>query len=172
LEGVEVPPSTYGAVVSENPWTDPGHARDYLVRRDEMPHQREGYAALLEFVPASPRRVLDLATGDGYLLARIRALHAEVEGLAVDFSSEMLGRARARFASEPAVSVVEHNLEEALPMSWGTFDVIVSSYAIHHLEHDRKRALYGEVRHLLEPGGQFCNLDHVASPTPELHRRS
>jgi hypothetical protein len=41
--------------------------------------------------------------------------------------------------------------------------------AIHHLEHERKRTLYGEVFEALAPGGVFANLEHVASPTRALH---
>ena len=89
--------------------------------------------------------------------------------IACDFSAEMLGRARARFADVPSVTVIEHDLDDALPESWGTFDTIVSGFAIHHVVDERKRTLYGEVFEHLEPGGTFCNLEHVDSPTPELH---
>jgi SAM-dependent methyltransferase len=151
-----------------NLWSEPTHARDYLERRRNIPHRDEGYAALLEFLAPAPRRVLDLGTGDGYLLALIRDVQPHITGVAADFSVEMLDRARARFADTP-VDVAEHNLDEPLPTSWGPFDAVVSAFAIHHVSDDRKRALYGEVFDRLSPGGMFANLEHVASPTPELH---
>jgi len=53
--------------------------------------------------------------------------------------------------------------------SFGFFDVIVSGFAIHHLEDERKRGLFAEVASQLHPGGLFANLEVVASATPELH---
>jgi SAM-dependent methyltransferase len=156
-------------VTAINRWTEPEWAQRYLRERDDIPHRREGFEVLMELLPPAPRRVLDLGTGDGHTLALVRAVRAGVAGVGVDFNAEMLSQARARFAREPDVEIVEHDLDRRLPASLGRFDLVVSSFAIHHCVDARKHALYSEVFDMLEPGGAFYNLEHVDSPTPALH---
>ena len=151
-----------------NLWSESAWAQRYLRERDDLPHRMEGFAVLTELLPVAPRRVLDIGTGDGYTLGLVRGVHPEADGVGLDFSAEMLGLARERFAGEPGVEIVEHDLDDPLP-ALGTFDLVVSSFAIHHCVDGRKRALYGEVFDVLEAGGRFLNLEHVDSATPELH---
>ena len=150
-------------------WTTAAHVDRYLERADEFPRRAEGESALLEQVPLGARRVLDLGTGDGRLLALLRRDRPAMVAVGIDFSALMLDAARTRFAGDVGVEFVEHNLVQPLP-ALGTFDAVVSSMAIHHLEHERKRALYHEVFELLEPGGILANFEHVASPSERLHR--
>jgi len=154
--------------MSVNLWTSSEHALDYLSRADSIPHRVEGEAALLEFIPAAVGRILDLGTGDGRLLALVKLDHPEATAVAIDFSPTMLEAAQKRFRGDSAVTVMAHNLDRPLP-ELGNFDAVVSSFAIHHLTHQRKRELYAEVYRVLNPGGMFCNLEHVSSPTREMH---
>lgn len=149
-------------------WTIAEHVSRYLDRADEFPHRAEGESVLCEQVPLEARRVLDLGTGDGRLLAVMQAARPEMQSVGLDFSEVMLQAARERFAGNERVELVKHDLSEPLP-ALGRFDAVVSSFAIHHLEHERKRSLYQEVFELLEPGGVFANFEHVASPSPRLH---
>lgn len=151
-----------------NLWTKTDHALDYLGRADSIAHRTEGESSLLEFIPRTTRRILDLGTGDGRLLALVKREHPNTEAVAIDFSPAMLEAAKKRFAGDSSVEVRTHNLDNPLP-DLGKFDAVISSFAIHHVVHERKRALYSEIHGLLNAGGAFCNLEHVASPTPSLH---
>jgi len=151
-----------------NLWPSAEHALEYLRRADSIPHRVEGEATLLEFLPAHADRILDLGSGGGRLLALVKAARPGGEFIALDFSPTMLDTLRELFATENRVTVVAHNLDEPLP-AMGSCDAVVSSFAIHHLTHPRKRSLYQEIFALLTPGGVFCNLEHVSSPSAHLH---
>jgi tRNA (cmo5U34)-methyltransferase len=152
-----------------NLWSSAEHALDYLRRADSIPHRVEGEATLLEFIPASARRILDLGSGAGRLLVLVKAARPRAEFVALDFSPTMLTELEKLFGNDPAVTIVAHDFDQ--PMSaMGQFDAVISSFAIHHVTHERKRAIYAEVFAMLAPGGVFCNFEHVASPTPALHR--
>jgi SAM-dependent methyltransferase len=149
-------------------WKSRDHALTYLSWADQFPHRTEGEVVLLETVPREVHRILDVGAGDGRLLSLLRMERPHAQGVALDFSPDMLAAAGARFAGDPLIELVDHDLELPLP-DLGNFDVVISSLAIHHLHHERKFSLYTEIFNILRPGGIFCNLEHVSAPSARLH---
>ena len=119
--------------MSTNLWVRREHALAYLQERERLPHRADAYEQVLELLPSSVERILDLGTGDGILLELALADRPDAAGVGVDFGEEMLRRARERFAADERRSVVEHDLATPLP-ELGIFDAVISSFAIHHLE--------------------------------------
>jgi tRNA (cmo5U34)-methyltransferase len=151
-----------------NLWSTTEHALGYLAKADSIPHRTEGEAVLLDYIPTTAKRILDLGTGDGRLMALLKIDRPSATGIALDFSPIMVEKAQARFQDDKSIEVISHNLDDTLP-DLGTFDAIVSSFAIHHVTHDRKQSLYQEIFNFLTPGGIFTNLEHVASPNQKIH---
>jgi ubiquinone/menaquinone biosynthesis C-methylase UbiE len=115
-------------------------------------------------------RFLDVGSGDGAMSELMLAAHSGSSAQLVDFSEPMLARAGQRLgAFEGRWSVAHADLRDA---SWtaqipeGPYDAAVSSYAIHHLVSERKRALYAELFELLAPGAMFVNMDVVTVAGP------
>ena len=117
------------------------------------------------------RRFLDLGCGDGVLSSAILERYPEARGVLADFSTPMLEAAAKRFADRTSfVRLV--NADYALA-SWiesvkdgGPYDAIVSGYSIHHQPDARKREIYREIFGLLDSGGVFVHVEHVASASP------
>jgi cyclopropane fatty-acyl-phospholipid synthase-like methyltransferase len=126
---------------------------------------------LLRWNPQAPRRILDLGTGDGILLATALEACSGATGVGVDFSPLMLERARGRLARfGDRATTVEADLQSP---AWrdgvpGPFDAVISGFALHHLPDERKRALYAEIHGLLADGGVCVNCEHIASSTPAV----
>lgn len=152
-------------------WKTVEHALGYLARADKIPHRTEGESVLLEEVPSQAVRMLDIGAGDGRLLDLCLLKCPNTRGVALDFSPPMLKKLRNKYGEEERVEVIEHDINHPLPSSLGSFDVIVSSFSIHHVDHQRKYKLYEEIWRILEEGGVFCNLEHVSSPTHHLHEQ-
>lgn len=149
-------------------WSDSERVTEYLSR--EIPHRDIAEEMLLRALPPQTTRFVDLGTGDGRLLSLVRSRHTEAEGLGLDSSDPMLDRARTRFNGDPHIELREHDLRVRLPDT-GASDAFVSGLALHHLEDERKRELFGEIHALLTPSGVFANLDLVRSASPRLHER-
>ncbi|HEX2295365.1 MAG TPA: class I SAM-dependent methyltransferase [Actinomycetota bacterium] len=109
------------------------------------------------------RTILELGTGAGETASRLLALHADARLVGVDSSAEMLAGA-ARVLPAARVSLVEADLADPLPD--GTFDLVASALAVHHLEGRRKAELFRRVAAALVPGGRFVLGDVVEPGDP------
>lgn len=102
------------------------------------------------------RRVLDAGCGSGPLAAALRAKGALVSGF--DLSARMVALARERLGDDTDLKVAD--LGERLPYDDDSFDIVVSSLALHYLK-DWVAPLT-ELRRVLRPGGRLV----VSVPHP------
>jgi tRNA (cmo5U34)-methyltransferase len=93
--------------VASEEWTTAEHANRYLALADSVPRRAEGEGVLSDQVPREARRILDLGTGDGRLLALLQADRPDTLGVGLDFSDLMLDAARERFGEDERFEQLE-----------------------------------------------------------------
>src|SRR5262245_51943924 len=148
--------------------------------RGGVPYAADQIAVMMRVIGSGDRPVrciADLGCGSGVVARAILAEHPSAQAVLVDFSEPMMEAARAALADQrPAPVFVTADLADpgwaARVRGHAPFDVVASSYAIHHLTDARKRELYGEIHALLAPGGVFVNVEHVASRTAYVETMS
>ena len=93
-------------------------------------------------------RLLDVASGPGFIAAAAAARGAEATGL--DFAGAMVREARRR---HPGLTFQEGDAE-ALPFEDASFDAVVMNFGMLHLA--RPDTAIAEARRVLRPGGRYA----------------
>ncbi len=146
---------------SDRFWSSYSTYYDSLYRL--MPYRKMLWDAFeaLELNPGL--RVLDAGCGTGNLEHFIaQKNHPPIRVEAIDFSSGMLERARAKCAGLDYVRFTQANLSERLPFEDATFDRIVSIHVLYAL--DDQDFTMRELLRVLKPDGILV----LANPKPEF----
>lgn len=150
-------------------WQSARVAQNFLEgMRGAIPLAAEQIDVMLHLVHAARPKLtnfLDLGCGDGILGRAILSRYPSAHGVLLDFSEPMIDAARKRMQEQPVTFVVQ---DYGTPdwvrtvQSYAPFDAVVSGFSIHHQPDSRKREVYQEIYSLLQPGGIFVNIEHIA----------
>lgn len=158
-------------MVNDDIWKQSAVVNRYLSSRVAIPMVPEQIGVMMSILKSRQQPVknfIDLGCGDGILGAAVLNEYPSARGVLADFSEPMLVQAREQLKNFSAQLSFE-NLDYGDP-AWtgrmqahGPFDAILSGYSIHHQPDIRKHEIYQEIYSLLEPGGWFINIEHIAS---------
>ncbi|WP_029117284.1 class I SAM-dependent methyltransferase [Mycobacterium sp. URHB0044] len=105
-------------------------------------------------------KVLEIGCGTGNLTMKAKRAHPGVRLTGFDPDPRALARAR-RKAGRAAGVQFDQGYAQELPYADGSFDRVLSSMMLHHLDDDVKAAAIAESFRVLRPGGSI----HVADVT-------
>src|SRR3990170_3946009 len=145
-------PQTAGRTIRS--WARFYDAASWLMSFGRAPAIRRMTVAMAAAAPGES--VLDVGCGTGSLAIALKAeVGASREVTGIDASPEMIEQARRKAARAGLDAGFEVAPIEALPFPDARFDLVVSSFMLHHLPEDVKRKGLAEVRRVLKPGGRF-----------------
>jgi demethylmenaquinone methyltransferase / 2-methoxy-6-polyprenyl-1,4-benzoquinol methylase len=113
-----------------------------------------------EVAPSAGQRILDVATGTGMVAAELLG-RADCSVVGIDQSKEMLAAARARFANDGRMELVEGQAEE-LPFAGESFDALTVTYLLRYV--DDPQATVRELARVVRPGGRVASLEFGVPP--------
>ncbi|MBO0806318.1 MAG: class I SAM-dependent methyltransferase [Nocardiopsaceae bacterium] len=127
-------------------------------------------AELLPFGRDEEFTFVDLGAGTGAASRAVMDYFPKASAVLADFSPQMMEQGAADLAPyEGRYRYVEFDLAKSGRWPDGIPDpaqAVIASLAVHHLNDERKRRLFGEIFDRLAPGGWFLNYDPVKPPDP------
>ena len=119
--------------------------------------------------PTAADRCLDLGAGAGFLTLPLATRVASV--LAVDLSPAMLESLRDQAAQVTGTVTTQSADMARLDLPAASFDLIMSSYAMHYLVDEDKTALLLRMWDWLTPGGRVVISDMMLGRSLDRHHR-
>jgi tRNA (cmo5U34)-methyltransferase len=137
--------------------------------RHLIPYYEQMIDALVTALPFSQTqsfRVVDLGCGTGTIARRIQDMYPKAQITCVDIAQKMLKIAELKLGT----SNICYQLANFEDYEFNaTFDVAISSLALHHLVNDEdKTKFYKKIYNCLNPSGVFYNADVVLGSSPHL----
>lgn len=132
-----------------------------------MPDREERFRVMTDAVEAVAGRtplVLDLACGTASISDRVLRALPGARTVCVDIDPALLTIARGHFAGDGRVTFAEADLTDpdwTARLPHASFDAVVTATALHWLDTEPLRRLYGTLAGLLREGGVFLNADHM-----------
>lgn len=147
---------------------DQWHLYQQIVEQNYMAH-REIQSALRDFVTTHLDHafiLLDLGCGDASMMARVLRDTPIQRYVGVDLSPVALEQAAQNLASSSCtVELIESDFSDYLQdCEQAQFDVVFTSFALHHLFLDEKRAFLNQCHTALKPGGYLLLCDVFRRP--------
>ncbi len=138
-------------------WDEMARGFDEAFFKDPM------YSLMLENMSEMVRgadggRVLDLGCGTGNLISMLLEELPGARFSGVDPSPGMREVCAERFHNRPEVEIAAGDALD-IPYPEGSFDLVVSSLALHHVPPERKPDMAVEIARVLAPGGRFIHAD-------------
>jgi ubiquinone/menaquinone biosynthesis C-methylase UbiE len=138
-------------------WND--HAIDYDKVLNTDQSNVDLLAAAIDLLPADTTDLLDVGSGTGRLTAMVRAALPTTRIVGLDPAPSMVEQATTKFADDENTSFTGGVVEDLSEFPDASFDVVISSFALHHLELDTYKVAAAELFRVLRPGGRFINAD-------------
>jgi SAM-dependent methyltransferase len=112
--------------------------------------------------------------GTGYFSKQFLTSFPNSRVLAIDGARLMVDLAKTRLGD--AARRVDFRIDDFRNLKRAAadlpvFDVIFSSYSLHHLNGKDKQSVVAQALDLLKPGGWFVNADLVVADSPEIEAR-
>ena len=112
------------------------------------------------------KRILDIGCGTGSLSISIKRTYPAAEVVGLDGDPQILEAARSKAQKDALEIHFEQGMSFDLPYPDASFDVVLTSFMLHHLERDDKQKTAMEAYRVLRPGGQLFGVDFVEPQSP------